>query len=131
VANASPNTKGQVPFKKGHKLSKGNSLGGKIEKLRAAIVDAVTPADFKSIAKTLVAMAKAGDVAAAKELYDRVLGKSAQTVNVNDAKPKVDPGELAETLVTTFGATRLPPMFQAALEQRRRAKQVDSNITSA
>jgi hypothetical protein len=52
-------------------------------------------------------------------------------VNVNDAKPKVDPGELAETLVTTFGAIRLPPMFQAALEQRRRAKQVDSNITSA
>jgi hypothetical protein len=68
--------------------------------------------------------------------FDRIIGTTdglptKRVEQIGPFKPAHDVGELAEILVVTFGATRLPPMFQAALEQRRRAKQVDSNITSA
>ena len=38
-------------------------------------LDAVKPGDLAAIARTLVQAAKGGDVAAAKELFERVLGK--------------------------------------------------------
>ena len=90
----SDNTQHPVPspngtstrFKPGNRFGKGNPLGGKIEKLRAAIVQATTREDFQAIARKLVAMAKTGDVAAAREVFDRVLGKPNRTVTL-DADP--------------------------------------------
>jgi len=45
-----------------------------VARLRAALVEAVSPADVKAIARRLVKQALAGDVAAARTLFDRLLG---------------------------------------------------------
>lgn len=43
--------------------------------LRQALHDAVTPEDMAAVARALVDRAKAGDVAAARELLDRIIGR--------------------------------------------------------
>lgn len=43
--------------------------------LRQALHDAVTPEDMAAVARALVERAKAGDVAAARELLDRIIGR--------------------------------------------------------
>ncbi len=43
--------------------------------LRQALHDAVTPEDVAAVARALVDRAKAGDVAAARELLDRIIGR--------------------------------------------------------
>jgi ribosomal protein L17 len=42
---------------------------------------AVTPADLRAIVEALVARARSGDVAAAREVLDRLLGKSVAFVH--------------------------------------------------
>ena len=61
-------------FGKGNKFGKGNPLAKRVGKLRAALVNAVSPGDMKAIVASLVAAAKSGDVAAAKLLFERVCG---------------------------------------------------------
>jgi hypothetical protein len=56
--------------------------------LRQALHDAVTPEDLAAVARALVDRAKAGDVAAAKELLDRIIGRPLPA-----ALPKDDDGE--------------------------------------
>jgi hypothetical protein len=140
MANTSPNTKGLVKFEKGNKLGRGNPLGGKIEKLRAAIIASVTPEDFKQIALALLSEARAGNVKAAKELFDRVLGKARQQVEVSDAgagqeATQVTPETLARAAewILQCGGTveRLPPMLRAAYERGRQAQQVNSNVVGS
>ncbi len=63
-------------FKKGWKGGPGNPFGGKIEKLRAALINAVTPADFRAIARKWVMLARAGDIHAGEVLMDKTIGKS-------------------------------------------------------
>jgi uncharacterized membrane-anchored protein len=43
--------------------------------LRVALLDAVTPDDVQAIVAKLIAMARAGDIAAARTLFDRTLGR--------------------------------------------------------
>jgi hypothetical protein len=43
--------------------------------LRAKLLDAVTPDDVEAVVKQLVAMARAGDIPAIRELLDRIFGK--------------------------------------------------------
>lgn len=68
-------------FAKGNKFSKGNPLGGKIEKLRARLVKAVTPGEFDAIAKMLITESKKGSIAHIHELFDRLFGKSRQDIH--------------------------------------------------
>ena len=62
-------------FSKGWKGGPGNPLGGQVARLRSALVEAVTEDDITAIAQKLVEMAKAGDVAAIREVLNRTLGK--------------------------------------------------------
>lgn len=62
-------------FAKGNAGGPGNPHGKRVAALREALIAAVTEADIKAVAKALVARAKAGEVAAARELLDRLLGK--------------------------------------------------------
>lgn len=55
--------------------------------LRQALCDAVTHEDMAAVARALVERAKAGDVAAARELLDRIIGRPLQ------AEPPHDDGE--------------------------------------
>lgn len=83
--NPSPNGKEKVgkghppkatQFKKGWKGGPGNPFGGKLEKLRAALIGAVSPADFRAIARKWVILARGGDVHAGEVLCDKILGKT-------------------------------------------------------
>ncbi len=66
----------------------GNPLAKRTAEIRQAVYDAVTAEDLRAIVKALVAQAKAGDVPAAREVLDRLLGKSVQAVKVSDAEER-------------------------------------------
>ena len=66
-------------FLRGNTGGPGNPLAGKIGKLRAALVAAVTEDDIHAIALALIATAKRGDVRAVKELLDRTIGRPVET----------------------------------------------------
>lgn len=66
-------------FTSGNRGGPGNPLAGKISKLRAALVAAVTEDDIHEIARSLIATAKGGDVRAVKELLDRTIGRPVET----------------------------------------------------
>lgn len=66
-------------FAPGNRGGPGNPLAGKIGKLRAALVAAVTEEDIREIARSLIEAAKGGDVRAVKELLDRTIGRPVET----------------------------------------------------
>jgi len=53
----------------------GNPHAARVAALRSALLEAVTPADLAAIAKMLVRAARGGDVAAAKVVFERTLGR--------------------------------------------------------
>ncbi len=63
-------------FAPGNPGGPGNPHVKRTAALRAAMLEAVTEDDMKAIVKNLVELAKGGDLAAAKELFDRVFGKA-------------------------------------------------------
>lgn len=65
-------------FAKGNKLGRGNPLAGRAARIRATLLKELKPADAKEIGAMLIVMAKAGDMAAIRELLDRTIGKPAQ-----------------------------------------------------
>ncbi len=62
-------------FVAGNPGGPGNPYAARVGELRSALLGAVSPGDLAAIAKRLVAAAKGGDVAAAKVLFERVLGR--------------------------------------------------------
>lgn len=73
-------------FVKGNQLSRGShnmKAQSKGKLLKAAMLNAVTAKDMVAIVKKLIKQAKAGDVPAIKELFDRCLGKPLQTHEVD------------------------------------------------
>jgi hypothetical protein len=62
-------------FAAGNKGGPGNPHARRVAELRAALLEAVTPADMKAIVAKLVRKAKAGDIRAAREIIERTLGK--------------------------------------------------------
>lgn len=62
-------------FKPGNPGGPGNPHYGKLERFRAALMEAVTVNDVKAIAKRLVKDARDGDNFAIKELFDRLFGR--------------------------------------------------------
>jgi len=62
-------------FAPGNAGGPGNPYAARVGELRSALLDAVKPGDLAAIAQTLVAAAKGGDVAAAKVVFERVLGR--------------------------------------------------------
>lgn len=63
-------------FAKGNRTGHGNPFGRRMNRLRAAMFRAVTPKDFEEVVAALLREAKGGDVAAIREVVDRMLGKS-------------------------------------------------------
>ena len=61
-------------FARGHKFAKGNPHAAKVQKLRGGLLKAVSAADLEDMAQKLVKAARNGNVAAAKLLFDRLLG---------------------------------------------------------
>jgi hypothetical protein len=67
-------------FAKGNAGGPGNPHARRVARLRSALLRAVTPADLKAVLAALVKKAKRGDVAAARELLDRLFGKGTAPV---------------------------------------------------
>ena len=65
----------QGKFVKGNKIGEGNPFAKKVARLRAALLSAITPADIRIIIKKLIKQARSGDLAAAKEVLDRAVGR--------------------------------------------------------
>jgi hypothetical protein len=62
-------------FASGNPGGPGNPLGGKVSKLRSALVLAVTEDDIRAIAAKLISDAILGDLGAVRELFLRTLGR--------------------------------------------------------
>ncbi len=70
-----PNGRGpRGRFGPGNKCAKGNPLAKRVARLRSALFTAVKPADLRDVVAALLAAAKGGDVAAARELLQRLVG---------------------------------------------------------
>ena len=57
----------------------GNPYAKRVGQLRSALLNAVSEDDMREIIEALVAKARKGDIAAARTLFDRVLGKSVES----------------------------------------------------
>jgi len=73
-------------FAKGNPGGPGNPHANRTARLRAMLLDTVSDDDFRAVVAKLVAMAKAGDLVAIRELLDRTLGKSKGTVELIQAE---------------------------------------------
>jgi hypothetical protein len=61
-------------FAPGNRGGPGNPHAKRVARLRSALFKAVTPADLRDVVAALLGAAKGGDVAAARELFQRCLG---------------------------------------------------------
>lgn len=70
-------------FAQGNKIAKGNPFAVKVNKLRVALLEAVSEADIYAIVTKLIEQARDGDVQSARELLDRTIGKSQANDTLN------------------------------------------------
>ena len=63
-------------FAVGNKGGPGNPHARRTAKLRAVLLETITPEDVAAATRALVEQAKSGDLAAIKELLDRTIGKA-------------------------------------------------------
>jgi hypothetical protein len=68
-------------FARGNTGGPGNPFARRVAGLRRALLEAVSEEDLQAIARALVARAREGDTAAAKLLFQYVLGKPAEAVD--------------------------------------------------
>jgi hypothetical protein len=64
-------------FAKGNAGGPGNPFGRRVAELRGLLLDAVTGDDLRAIVGMLVEQAKAGDMAAIREVFNRLIGTPA------------------------------------------------------
>ena len=62
-------------FTKGNPGGPGNPYAARVGRLRSALLKAVKPSDMREIIRALVKQAKLGDVASAREVFERCLGR--------------------------------------------------------
>jgi hypothetical protein len=73
--NSSDGRDGSGRFTPGNKGGPGNPFARKVSQLRSALLETVTEDDMRRSPAKLVAMARAGDLPAIRELLERTLGK--------------------------------------------------------
>ena len=67
------NERGQ--FVAGNRAAKGNPFAKRVGALRTALLSTITEDDMRAIVAKLIEQARAGDIAAARTLFDRTLGR--------------------------------------------------------
>jgi hypothetical protein len=73
-------------FAAGNRGGPGNPHAKRTAAIRGLLLDSVSDDDLRAIIAKLVEMAKDGDLAAARELLDRMLGKPKSTVEIEQAE---------------------------------------------
>jgi hypothetical protein len=66
-------------FAQGNRLGRGNPLAGRAARIRAVLLRELTPTAARKIARELIRKAESGDLAAAREILDRTIGKASET----------------------------------------------------
>ena len=74
---ATPGRRSNGQFAKGNRLGVGNPLAGRAAKLRSTLLASVTEKDVRTIMKSLIREALAGDVASAKLVLAYSVGQPA------------------------------------------------------
>jgi hypothetical protein len=93
-------TSGRRPdgtFAPGNRAGRGNPFAKRAQELRSALYDAVSTEDLRQVVAALVTQAKSGDVPAAREVLDRLLGKAAEGIDL-DARIEALEDLLAEAM---------------------------------
>lgn len=111
----SPDRTPDGKFKPGHKIkSPGNPHYLRITEYNSAIQDAITPGALKAMMRRLVRFASDGDMAAAKLVLDRTLGKATAT------RPQSDMGDLGvESIATIDDVMRVSQEIVRAIVEGR------------
>jgi hypothetical protein len=77
-------------FAKGNPGGPGNPHARRTAEIRATLISTVSDEDLQDIVRALVGKAKAGDVVAAREVLDRILGKATTPITVGEAEDTGD-----------------------------------------
>ncbi|MEE8079168.1 MAG: hypothetical protein V3T18_09240 [Pseudomonadales bacterium] len=80
-------------FTKGNPGGPGNPHARHVAEIRSVLMSAVSNDDLRAILSTLVEKAKAGDVMAAREVLDRLVGKAKVAVAI-EPEPQRTPDEI-------------------------------------
>jgi hypothetical protein len=78
-------------FAAGNRGGSGNPFARRVADLRRALLDAVTPEDLQTLTRQLIAMAQAGDMAAARLVLAYTLGKPAAAVDPDKVENPAPP----------------------------------------
>ena len=70
-------------FIAGNSAAKGNPHAKKVAKLRSIMLGATSEADMRAITRKMISLAKGGDIAAAKLVWDRLLGSVTPIVAID------------------------------------------------
>ena len=85
MSSTSPSTHGNSDrgkdgrFRAGNRYGKGNPLAGRAAKIRAVLLDKLSPEQAAVIADSLIDKAKKGNLAAVREIFDRTVGRPASS----------------------------------------------------
>lgn len=103
-------------FTVGNRAAAGRAAphAARVAALRAALLKAIKPADVRAIAKALIEKARAGDLRAIRELFDRVLGAPEKTAWTDDnlhaaAKATLDNAQRLDN----HGLSRIDQLFRS------------------
>lgn len=118
-------TNGRGPggrFAPGNPGGPGNPHAKRTAELRAAALAAVSDDDLRAVVAKLLELAKGGDLAAIRELLDRLLGKAAALIEIQgavelDATPDDRRQRLAELTQRLTGNVFTPEAGSHAPEQ--------------
>jgi hypothetical protein len=87
-------------FAPGNKISQGNLGNMRMKELRMSILQAATEQDVQDVIRKMAAMAKDGDVAAARVFLEYTVGKPVQALEVTS------PDESAPTIAMVWSVIR-------------------------
>ena len=90
-------------FAKGNPGGPGNPYARRVAEIRSTLLSAVSDEDLRQIALSLVEKAKGGDVMAAREILDRMMGKAKTTLAVESEAAEYTPEEIRERLNRLVG----------------------------
>ena len=76
-------------FAKGNPGGPGNPHARKVADIRRTLMETVTDNDLRQLVRTLVDKGKGGDVMAAREVLDRLLGKSKTSLSIEQEQQEV------------------------------------------
>lgn len=102
-------------FAPGNKVAAGTRQAH-LQKLRKAFIDCLTVNDVADVTAALVTAAKSGDVSAIKVFFERIHGRVAADVRVDEDEPELSDDQRRQELLNRFA--RLPPEQQTILRSK-------------